>query len=188
MFSENHRRIFLAQISALSREKADEDPFQRSGFVFGGVWREMRRRYEHYKSDFLDAFSLNCIVSLIFMFIACLAPALTFGGIIGIGRTFFTEEKLGFAFCILADKTSNRLGVNEMLIASSVNGFLFGFVSGQPLLILGPTGPFLVFEEMVYDVSKHEKHLKCICRSYGRQSTENLVCMRENDEGHVVRD
>ncbi len=53
----------------------------------------------------------------------------------------------------LADKTSNRLGVNEMLIASSVNGFLFGFVSGQPLLILGPTGPFLVFEEMVYDVS-----------------------------------
>jgi len=52
----------------------------------------------------------------------------------------------------LADKTSNRLGVNEMLIASSVNGFLFGFVSGQPLLILGPTGPFLVFEEMVYDV------------------------------------
>ena len=53
----------------------------------------------------------------------------------------------------LADKTNNRLGVNEMLIASSLNGFLFGFVSGQPLLILGPTGPFLVFEEMVYDVS-----------------------------------
>jgi len=43
----------------------------------------MRRRYDHYKSDFMDAFSLNCIVSLIFMFIACLAPALTFGGIIG---------------------------------------------------------------------------------------------------------
>jgi MFS superfamily sulfate permease-like transporter len=53
----------------------------------------------------------------------------------------------------LADKTNNRLGVNEMLIASSVHGFLFGFVSGQPLMILGPTGPFLVFEEMVYDVS-----------------------------------
>ncbi len=52
----------------------------------------------------------------------------------------------------LADKTSNRLGVNEMLIASSINGFLFGLVSGQPLLVLGPTGPFLVFEEMVYDV------------------------------------
>jgi MFS superfamily sulfate permease-like transporter len=41
-----------------------------------------------------------------------------------------------------------------MLIASSINGFLFGLVSGQPLLILGPTGPFLVFEEMVYDVNR----------------------------------
>lgn len=39
-----------------------------------------------------------------------------------------------------------------MLIASSINGFLFGLFSGQPLLILGPTGPFLVFEEVVYDV------------------------------------
>jgi MFS superfamily sulfate permease-like transporter len=60
-----------------------------------------------------------------------------------------------------ADKTSNRLGVNEMLIASSVNGFLFGFVSGQPLLILGPTGPFLVFEEMVYDVSVSRCVTRC---------------------------
>ncbi len=75
--------LILAQISALSRDKQDEDPFQRSGFAFGGVCREMRRRYDHYKSDFMDAFSLNCFVSLIFMFIACLAPALTFGGIIG---------------------------------------------------------------------------------------------------------
>ncbi|CAF1299740.1 unnamed protein product [Adineta steineri] len=126
-------KILLSQMSTVSRDKHDEDPFKRSGFVFGGVCREMRRRYDHYKSDFLDAISLNCFVSLVFMFIACLAPALTFGGII-------------------ADKTNNRLGVNEMLIASSLHGFLFGFVSGQPLLILGPTGPFLVFEEMVYDL------------------------------------
>ena len=80
---------FSAQVSSIAREKQDEDPFQRSGFVFGGVFREMRRRYDHYKSDFLDAFSLNCFVSLIFMFIACLAPALTFGGIIGKQKVFF---------------------------------------------------------------------------------------------------
>ncbi|CAF1299871.1 unnamed protein product, partial [Rotaria sordida] len=127
-------KILLPQISSSTHDKQDEDPFKRSGFIFGGVYHEIRRRYHYYKSDFLDAFSLNCLVSLIFMFIACLAPALTFGGII-------------------ADKTNNRLGVNEMLIASSVNGFLFGLVSGQPLLILGPTGPFLVFEEMVFDVT-----------------------------------
>ncbi|CAF3678254.1 unnamed protein product [Rotaria sordida] len=127
-------RVLLAQMSTLSHDKQDEDPFLRSGSVFGGVYREMHRRYAYFKSDFLDACSLHCFISLIFMFIACLAPALTFGGII-------------------ADKTCNRLGVNEMLIAASINGFLFGLVSGQPLLILGPTGPFLVFEEVVYDVS-----------------------------------
>lgn len=89
------------------------------------------------------------------MFIACLAPALTFGGIIGkTNKRTFIFNTIKHSTCFrLADKTSNRLGVNEMLIASSVSGFLFGFVSGQPLLILGPTGPFLVFEEMVYDVS-----------------------------------
>jgi hypothetical protein len=88
------------------------------------------------------------------MFIACLAPALTFGGIIGkMNILFYLKIYIYIYLFCLADKTSNRLGVNEMLIASSVNGFLFGFVSGQPLLILGPTGPFLVFEEMVYDVS-----------------------------------
>ncbi|CAF1613900.1 unnamed protein product, partial [Didymodactylos carnosus] len=117
------------------KEKQDDDPFIRSGYIFGGVWREMRRRYRHYKSDIFDAFGLHCIVSLVFMLIACLAPALTFGGII-------------------ADKTNNKLGVNEMLLASSLNGLLFGLFSGQPLLILGPTGPFLVFEEMVYDLCK----------------------------------
>ena len=76
-------RFSLATLSSLSHEKQDEDPFMRSGSIFGGVYREMHRRYAYFKSDFLDALSLHCLVSLIFMFIACLAPALTFGGIIG---------------------------------------------------------------------------------------------------------
>jgi hypothetical protein len=39
-----------------------------------------------------------------------------------------------------------------MLIATSLNGVIFGLFSGQPLMILGATGPFLVFEEMLYNV------------------------------------
>ncbi len=74
---------YLAKISSLSSDKPDEDPFSRTGYIFGGVYREMHRRYAYFKSDFLDACSLHCLVSLVFMFIACLAPALTFGGIIG---------------------------------------------------------------------------------------------------------
>ena len=41
-----------------------------------------------------------------------------------------------------------------MLLATSINGVIFGLFSGQPMLILGPTGPFLIFEEMLYLVSK----------------------------------
>lgn len=37
-----------------------------------------------------------------------------------------------------------------MLIATSLNGIISGLFSGQPLMIMGPTGPFLVFEEMLY--------------------------------------
>ena len=53
---------------------------------------------------------------------------------------------------ILAEKTDRWFGINEMLIATSLNGVIFGLFSGQPLMILGATGPFLVFEEMLYNV------------------------------------
>ena len=51
-----------------------------------------------------------------------------------------------------ADKTDKWFGVNEMLIATSINGVISGLFSGQPLMIFGATGPFLVFEEMLYNV------------------------------------
>jgi hypothetical protein len=52
----------------------------------------------------------------------------------------------------LADKTKQSFGVNEMLLATSLNGIVFGLFSGQPLMLFGATGPFLVFEEMLYNV------------------------------------
>lgn len=44
-------------------------------------------------------------------------------------------------------------GVNEMLLGTSINGVFYALFSGQPLMIFGATGPFLVFEEMLYKVS-----------------------------------
>ena len=40
-----------------------------------------------------------------------------------------------------------------MLIATASNGLIFGLFSGQPLMIFGSTGPFLVFEEMIFNVT-----------------------------------
>lgn len=40
-----------------------------------------------------------------------------------------------------------------MLIATSLNGIISGLFSGQPIMIYGATGPFLVFEEMLHYVN-----------------------------------
>ena len=39
----------------------------------------------------------------------------------------------------------------ESLVSGLIVGTLYGFFSGQPLTILGSTGPVLVFETIVYD-------------------------------------
>lgn len=39
----------------------------------------------------------------------------------------------------------------ESLVCGALCGILYGFFSGQPLTILGSTGPVLVFETIVYD-------------------------------------
>ncbi|ELT89578.1 hypothetical protein CAPTEDRAFT_221709 [Capitella teleta] len=44
------------------------------------------------------------------------------------------------------------MGVSEMLVGVSISGLLFALFSGQPILILGATGPMLVFEEALYQI------------------------------------
>ena len=46
------------------------------------------------------------------------------------------------------------MGISEMIVGSAVCGVLFALFSGQPLVIIGVTGPILVFEENLYSVSK----------------------------------
>ena len=50
------------------------------------------------------------------------------------------------------EKTDKWMGVSEMLVGVAVCGFVFHLVTGQPLLILGTTGPVLVFEQALYQV------------------------------------
>lgn len=119
-------------------EKKDDekkyDPFKPTGRMFGTLIKETSNRYKQYWSDIRDGISLQCLIAAVFTFTICLAPTLTFGG-------------------ILADKTNDWFGVNEMLIAVAANGLFFALFSGQPIMIFGSTGPMLVFEEMLYIVS-----------------------------------
>ncbi|KAK3586801.1 hypothetical protein CHS0354_002540 [Potamilus streckersoni] len=42
----------------------------------------------------------------------------------------------------------------ESLLGAAVVGIIYAFFSGQPLLLLGMTGPLLVFEAIVYDICR----------------------------------
>jgi solute carrier family 4 anion exchanger 3 len=114
----------------------DFDPFKRTGRMFGSLKSEVKHRYSKYLSDIQDGLTLHCFIAFVFIFTVCVAPALCFGG-------------------ILADKTDQYFGVNEMLIATALNGVIFSLFSGQPIMIFGATGPFLVFEEMLYNVTPY---------------------------------
>lgn len=47
------------------------------------------------------------------------------------------------------------MGVSELLISTAVQGILFALLAAQPLLVLGFSGPLLVFEEAFFSVAPH---------------------------------
>ncbi|NWI87375.1 B3A2 protein, partial [Pitta sordida] len=109
----------------------DDDPLRRTGRPFGGLIRDVRRRYPHYLSDFRDALDPQCIAAVIFIYFAALSPAITFGGLLG-------------------EKTRDLIGVSELIISTSLQGVLFCLLGAQPLLVIGFSGPLLVFEEAFF--------------------------------------
>uniref|UniRef100_A0A4W3JK62 Anion exchange protein n=1 Tax=Callorhinchus milii TaxID=7868 RepID=A0A4W3JK62_CALMI len=109
----------------------DNDPLRRTGKVFGGLVRDVRRRYPLYLSDFKDALNPQCMAAIIFIYFAALSPAITFGGLLG-------------------EKTMGLIGVSELILSTSVQMIIFTLLAAQPLLIVGFSGPLLVFEEAFY--------------------------------------
>ena len=67
----------------LSPGKPGDDPLQRTGRPFGGLIRDVKRRYPKYVSDFKDALNAQCAAAIIFIYFAALSPAITFGGLLG---------------------------------------------------------------------------------------------------------
>ena len=51
--------------------------------VFGGLVRDVKRKAPFYWSDVVDAFSLQCVASVLFLYCACMSPVITFGGLLG---------------------------------------------------------------------------------------------------------
>ncbi|XP_058452532.1 sodium-driven chloride bicarbonate exchanger isoform X11 [Malaya genurostris] len=114
------------------QRQREEAGLSRTGRLFGGLINDLKRKKPFYWSDFKDGLSMQCVASWIFLYFACLSPIITFGGLLG-------------------SATGNNIAAMESLVAGFVCGMGYGFFSGQPLTILGSTGPVLVFETIVYD-------------------------------------
>ena len=62
----------------------EQDPvLLPTGRIFGGLIADVKRRLPHFLSDFTDALHFQCVASFIFLFLATLAPTITFGGMMG---------------------------------------------------------------------------------------------------------
>ncbi|XP_050683435.1 anion exchange protein 3-like isoform X3 [Leptidea sinapis] len=131
-------KALLAVETGGAPEKEPDDPLSKTGRIFGGVIRDMKRRYPHYISDFRDALNGQCAAATIFMYFAALSSAITFGG-------------------LLAEKTSGQIGISETLVFTCIGGVFFALVAGQPMMITGATGPLLLLDDALFN----------FCKSYG---------------------
>ncbi|RLW11662.1 hypothetical protein DV515_00001667, partial [Chloebia gouldiae] len=111
---------------------------QRTGRLFGGLILDIKRKAPFFLSDFKDALSLQCLASILFLYCACMSPVITFGGLLG-------------------EATQGRISAIESLFGASLTGIAYSLFAGQPLTILGSTGPVLVFEKILFK----------FCRDYG---------------------
>ena len=51
--------------------------------LFGGLVRDIKRRYPRYLSDITDALSPQVLAAVIVIYFAALSPSITFGGLLG---------------------------------------------------------------------------------------------------------
>nr|XP_016934426.1 anion exchange protein 3 isoform X5 [Drosophila suzukii] len=120
------------------RKKKKPSPLEKTGRLWGGLRNDLKRRMPMYKSDILDGLNTETLAATIFMYFACLSTAITFGGLV-------------------SAKTDSWIGISETLISCSLVGIVFHCLSCQPLVIIGTTGPLLLFDEalMVF-CTKHD--------------------------------
>jgi hypothetical protein len=102
-----------------------------TGRLFGGITDDIKRRAPHYIDDFKDGLHSKVAGTTLFLYFAALANAIAFGALTGA-------------------LTGNQIGITEMIVVTAVGGICFALFSGQPLTILGGTGPITIFTGLLY--------------------------------------
>ncbi len=110
----------------------NDEALARTGKLFGGLIADIKRKKAWFISDFRDALHMQCLAAVIYIYLATVTKAITFGG-------------------FLSDITDKQQGVLEAFLGHALAGGVFCLLGGQPLTVLGCTGPVLIFEKILVD-------------------------------------
>ncbi|XP_021967352.2 anion exchange protein 2 [Folsomia candida] len=119
------------ELGALNSPQTFPTTFHRHHKLFGGMINDLKEKILWYKSDLVDGFNSQTVSTTIFLYFTTIAPNVTFGG-------------------LLEEKTAGFIGVSETLVAASSSGIIFALLGGQPLNVIAPTGPLLIFDEQLF--------------------------------------
>ncbi|KAM9743338.1 solute carrier family 4 member 4a isoform 1-T1 [Menidia menidia] len=111
------------------------EELEKTGRFCGGLLLDIKRKAPFFLSDFTDAFHIQALSAIMFIYLGTVTNAITFGGLLG-------------------DATENMQGVLESFLGTAITGGVFCLLAGQPLTILSSTGPVLVFERLLFNFSK----------------------------------
>ncbi|XP_061586698.1 solute carrier family 4 member 4a isoform X3 [Cololabis saira] len=114
---------------------ATGEELEKTGRFCGGLFLDMKRKAPFFVSDFTDAFHIQALSAILFIYLGTVTNAITFGGLLG-------------------DATDNMQGVLESFLGTAITGGVFCLLAGQPLIILSSTGPVLVFERLLFNFSR----------------------------------
>ncbi|XP_039966840.1 band 3 anion transport protein isoform X2 [Bactrocera tryoni] len=123
------------------------NPLEKTHKWWGGLRNDLKRRLPMYKSDITDGLNSQTLAATIFMYFACLSTAITFGG-------------------LASEKTGNLIGISETLLSTALCGIIFHTISGQPLGIIGTTGPLLLFDEALINFCRENNLPFLTIRAY----------------------
>ncbi|NXP55323.1 S4A4 protein, partial [Heliornis fulica] len=136
--SQDNKDVAAAGDTAGLVHLHSSEELERTGRLFGGLLRDIRRKVPWYGSDFSDALHPQCLSAVLYIYLATVTNAITFGGMLG-------------------EATDNMQGVLESFLGTAFAGSVFCLFSGQPLTILSSTGPVLVFERLLFSFSQDHR-------------------------------
>ena len=102
--------------------------------LFRGIKEDINRRLPYYfGADWTDGWNLKVLAAIFFIFFTSIGPAITFSELLQ------NETKV--------------IGVVEVLLSSAVSGGIFSIFAGQPLVIVGVTGPVSILTIAIYKMA-----------------------------------